>query len=87
VARQEPLGPQVKVQLVLQACLVLTELQEPLDCAELLEALEFKVSKERLGNKVLLGLEHLEPQVLRVSKAQSGHKVQQEWSGLAELLD
>jgi hypothetical protein len=63
------------------------ELLELQDCAEPLVARASKVNKGRLGNKVLLGLEHLEQQVLRVSKAQSGQKAQQEWLALAELQD
>jgi hypothetical protein len=63
------------------------ELLELQDCAEPLVARASKVNKGRLGNKVLLGLAHLEPQALRVSKARLGHKAQLEWLALAELQD
>jgi hypothetical protein len=87
VARQELPELLARAQQGLQDYLALTELQGLLDCAERRVARAFKASKARLGNKVLLGLEHLELRELRDNKAQSGQKVLLEWLALAELQD
>jgi hypothetical protein len=83
-AQPEPL---VKGQLELRDYLALTELQVLQDCVELQVAQEFKVSKARLDNKVLLVLAQLVLPEPRGSKARLGRKVLLEWLALAELQD
>jgi hypothetical protein len=85
--QQEQRVLRAKELLGLQDYLVLTELQELQVFAELQEVQVFKDSKELQDCKVLLGLAHLEPQVLQDSKARLGHKVLLEWLALAELQD
>jgi hypothetical protein len=68
VAQQELRELQGKDQRGLQDYLVLTELQELQDCAELQVALGQQVSKAQLDCKVLLASAHLVLQVLQGSK-------------------